>query len=495
MHAASKPNMQRLVGGAWFPYKLPCGRAPWGSCRRTGFSTRAHVHCRALSQEQIAERIAAAQQRKRSRLTFHCPACSAPLHSGFLRHLQACCPDLLQGGDAWHEALAADQAPAFPDLQPLLAAAAKEEAARRERALDITFRSGEHDANGQRIRHSPEEVGRRMGLPTCRAARLVSRAMRAVPLVADRDAALPVLWEDEYFIAVDKPEGMQTAPVHRYKGGSVVNALIGQLGGRPPHVLHRLDMDTSGVLLMAKQPGVVAAVHRQFRRREVGKLYLALCVGQGQPPGTCYHADQPIGRHPEEDNARQLQPGGQQAHTTCLLLSCSQGQGVREMLRQGRRAPFFASQAAPHLHSVSLAAASPHSGRTHQIRLHLAAHGHPLLGDDLYGLQGPWIARQALHAARLEFKHPVTGQQVAVHAPLPKDICSAATAFGLQDELLAPAPEVASRLAWVQPDLQAGCNDLHSEQQPQHQRMMQVQLLDQAWYRVAQESKPCHDRQ
>ncbi|KAL6744898.1 pseudouridine synthase, partial [Haematococcus lacustris] len=319
-------------------------------------------------------------------------------------------------------ALGVEQAPAFPALQPLLAAAAKEEAARREQALDITFS------------RTP------MGLPTCRAARLVSRAMRAVPLVADRDAALPVLWEDEYFIAVDKPEGMQTAPVHRYKGGSVVNALIGQLGGRPPHVLHRLDMDTSGVLLMAKQPGVVAAVHRQFRWAEGGwgKLYLALGVGQ---------------------------------------------------------APFFASQAAPHLHSVCLAAASPHSGRTHQIRLHLAAHGHPLLGDDLYGLQGPWIARQALHAARLEFKHPVTGQQVAVHAPLPKDICSAATAFGLQDELLTPAPEAASRLAWAQSDLQPGCNDLHSEQQLQHHRMMQVQLLDQAWYRVTQESKPCHDSQ
>ncbi|KAL6746439.1 hypothetical protein V8C86DRAFT_2943626, partial [Haematococcus lacustris] len=146
---------------------------------------------------------------------------------------------------------------------------------------------------------------------------------------------------------------------------------------------------------------------------------------------------------------------------------------------------------APHLHSVCLAAASPHSGRTHPDPAALSGTRPP----PARRRPGPWIARQALHAARLEFKHPVTGQQVAVHAPLPKDICSAATAFGLQDELLTPAPEAASRLAWAQSDLQPGCNDLHSEQQLQHHRMMQVQLLDQAWYRVTQESKPCHDSQ
>jgi 23S rRNA pseudouridine1911/1915/1917 synthase len=231
---------------------------------------------------------------------------------------------------------------------------------------------------------------------------------------------LAVLYEDEHLIAVDKPPGMVVHPAPGSRSGTVVNAILHHAGeiegvgavGRPG-IVHRLDKDTSGVLLVARTTAALEALARQFRTREVEKRYLALVHGAVR--AATGSIDRPIGRDPRERKRMSVRSGRGRAALTRFT--------VRE------RFP-----------GATLLEVAPETGRTHQIRVHLASLGHPVVGDAVYGGRRRGTARetadllaacprQALHAARIAFVHPATGLRTTVFAPLPEDLQGLLTAL------------------------------------------------------------------
>jgi 23S rRNA pseudouridine1911/1915/1917 synthase len=244
-----------------------------------------------------------------------------------------------------------------------------------------------------------------------------------------QDLPLAVLHEDRDLVVLDKAAGMVVHPARGSPHSTVVNALLGRLAAAGPEagarrrapaasapdlprlgLVHRLDKDTSGCLVVAKTEAALAALQAQWKGRTVEKVYLALCHGALAPEG---RLDTPYGRHPR-DRTR----------------FTSRGQAARRAVTDWRVLERFGAGA-------SLAEVLLHTGRTHQIRVHLAEAGHPLLGDALYGgtrrearlppespvrRAAEAIGRQALHAARLAFDHPRTGKRVVFEAPLPADL-------------------------------------------------------------------------
>jgi 23S rRNA pseudouridine1911/1915/1917 synthase len=222
---------------------------------------------------------------------------------------------------------------------------------------------------------------------------------------------LTVLWEDAHLLAVDKPPGMVVHPAPGWRRGTLVNALAHHLGTTAgpgeadrPGIVHRLDRDTSGVLLVARSAAALEGLARQFRARTVEKRYLAVVRGRvGPEAGTI---DRPIGRHPRERKR--------------MSVAARRGRAAVTRWTVVER---FAGATLLRLH--------PETGRTHQLRVHLAAAGHPILGDPLYGARRPGrtlppagaaFPRQALHAEEIRFIHPMTGERLAVRAPLPPDL-------------------------------------------------------------------------
>lgn len=216
---------------------------------------------------------------------------------------------------------------------------------------------------------------------------------------------LRVLYEDEDLLVIDKDPGVVVHPGAGHRLGTLVNALlayrpdIGMAFGdsERPGIVHRLDRDTTGALVVAARPEVRQALQRQFKLREVEKRYLALVYGDPMPPRGAIEA--PIGRHPvHRKRMAVLSEGGRPARTEYV---------VRERL-----------SAAALVELLLL------TGRTHQIRVHLSAIGYPVVGDKAYGPRRERIAapRQMLHSWRLGFAHPVTGQRLVVEAPMPKDM-------------------------------------------------------------------------
>jgi 23S rRNA pseudouridine1911/1915/1917 synthase len=219
---------------------------------------------------------------------------------------------------------------------------------------------------------------------------------------------LRVLYEDEHVLAIDKPAGLVVHPAPGARRGTLVNALVHRMGtlagvGDPerPGIVHRLDRDTSGVLLVARTPAALEALARQFRARSIEKHYLAIVRGALKPPSGMI--DRPIGRHPHERKRMSVRSRrGRAAVTRWTVLE--------------------------RLPGATLVQLRPETGRTHQLRVHLAALGHPILGDRVYGARRasppgqPTCARQALHAAEIAFSHPASGERVVVRAPLPADL-------------------------------------------------------------------------
>jgi 23S rRNA pseudouridine1911/1915/1917 synthase len=239
----------------------------------------------------------------------------------------------------------------------------------------------------------------------------------AQPLSSAPEALpLSILFEDSALLVVDKPAGMVVHPAAGNPSGTLVNALLhhcrdlsGINGVLRPGIVHRLDKDTSGVMVVAKGDLAYHHLSRQFKNRVIEKGYLAICHGRFEKDqGTIEAA---IGRHPGERKRMST-------HT-----------------RKGREAT-TEWKVAERLESVTFLEVQPRTGRTHQIRVHLSSIGHPILGDPLYGrkakpgcIQDPLvracakrIGRQALHAHRLAFIHPITGQKVGFAAPLPEDM-------------------------------------------------------------------------
>jgi 23S rRNA pseudouridine1911/1915/1917 synthase len=220
---------------------------------------------------------------------------------------------------------------------------------------------------------------------------------------ASQTAAFAVAYEDEHLIVVDKAAGVVVHPARGHWHGTLAQALEGRVAGGEDAfragIVHRLDRDTSGLLVVAKSDAVHTALKEALQRREIVREYLALV--EGRPPARSGTIDAPIGR---DRRARTR-------HSTDT-------DEPREALTH-----FTLERALPR---ATLLRVRLETGRTHQIRVHLQAIGHPVCGDPEYGTAGLYgLERQFLHAERLAFPHPVTGRTVDVHSPLPADLTAA----------------------------------------------------------------------
>jgi 23S rRNA pseudouridine1911/1915/1917 synthase len=222
----------------------------------------------------------------------------------------------------------------------------------------------------------------------------------------DLAVQLRVLYEDEWLLAIDKRAGMLSHPARSEQHGTAANAVAaryapGEAGAIPPiRPVHRLDRDTSGVLLFAREARVAGALARQRTAGTLTREYLALVCG-----------------HPPAEGEIRLSLVPDPTHRTRQLVS-AEGKEARTSYRVIQYGD-----------GGTLIAARLHTGRTHQVRAHMAAIGHPLLGDDLYGgPTAPPLGRQALHAWRLRLRHPITGESLTITAPLPADLREAARA-------------------------------------------------------------------
>ena len=445
--------------------------------------------------------------------TMTCPSCLQTVKAShpdqFRQHVAKCCPDAVAAvpPDAWH------------DVASAAAAVAGHEAALSDAARTFAFR-------GER-RMSDAEVAEVLGggVTPARVRGMLRRASRAIPLVADVEP-LDVVHEDNELLVVNKPPGLRFHPVHRFEGNSLLSRVIGHVrrdagredagsggaagssGGAPrvvPRVVHRLDMDTSGVCVFVKDPALADGFARQFRGDAEGararKEYLAVTVGRVPEPdatvtydagtetgigcpgtetsgtrasgptptdptslaGRAFRVDAHVGAHATIPEARwvhpppppdpKARPGGhpdqdssvpKPAVTECAVVSA----------RADPRNPGL---------TAALVHARPLTGRTHQIRVHLAHASLPIVSDPLYGPHvrwggaapaerredaaaaatgagaeewggARWLGRQALHAARLTVTHPRTGEVLTFDAAMPEDMRKACEALGLDPQ-------------------------------------------------------------
>ena len=237
--------------------------------------------------------------------------------------------------------------------------------------------------------------------------------------VEPQDLPLDILFEDEHLVAINKPPGMVVHPAPGQWDGTVVNALLFRWGrwdeqdhSLRPGIVHRLDKDTSGVLVIAKNLPTLEKLSRAFKERRVQKTYLAVTLGHFR--STSGIIDFPIGRHAVDRKKMAVRHvGGREAVTRYQVIEESQG--------------------------LSLVQLFPATGRTHQLRVHLAAIGHPIVGDKTYGGQNVGMSRfplsvqafdrQALHARQIACLHPISGAPLSIYAPYPSDFLQLLNVF------------------------------------------------------------------
>jgi 23S rRNA pseudouridine955/2504/2580 synthase len=259
------------------------------------------------------------------------------------------------------------------------------------------LRSGEVRVNSARVKPGYRlQTGDRVRVPPVRMG-------PAAPRPAPRAAELPAVFEDAALLVVDKPAGLAV-----HGGSGVAYGVIEQLRASRPNaklleLAHRLDRDTSGLLVIAKKRSALIELHRMLREGEVEKVYLA--VAKGRWSGGEQEIRQPLHKYVTASGERRVsvRPGGMRAATR-----------VRALRVGGE---------------FSLLEARLLTGRTHQIRVHLAHAGHPVLGDGKYGdfalnrrLAGEGVGRLFLHASRLAFAHPLSGERLRLESPLPADM-------------------------------------------------------------------------
>ncbi|HWO94100.1 MAG TPA: RluA family pseudouridine synthase [Dehalococcoidia bacterium] len=229
------------------------------------------------------------------------------------------------------------------------------------------------------------------------------------PVLLEAEALpLVVRYEDDDLLVIDKPAGIAVHPAPGHERGTLVNALLhlvpdlaGVGGELRPGIVHRLDKDTSGLIIVAKHDAAHRSLAAQMKAREVAKTYLAIVEGHPVPPEA--RIDAPIGRHARDRKRMAIVAGGREARTTYRVLESFTEAALLEIGLE--------------------------TGRTHQIRVHLASVGHPVLGDRLYGRPSPLIGRQALHASRLRFRSPSTGREIDVRCDMPVDMRDALAAL------------------------------------------------------------------
>jgi 23S rRNA pseudouridine1911/1915/1917 synthase len=221
--------------------------------------------------------------------------------------------------------------------------------------------------------------------------------------IRPEEIPLDIVYEDDHMLAVNKPAGMVVHPGAGHSSGTLVNALLAYLpaiadvgGLERAGIVHRLDKDTSGVLLVAKDPDVLSALQRQFKRRQVRKSYLALVEDQVYPPEGIIEA--PVGRDRKRRKQMSVRRSGRPSVTQYRVIESFPEHSLLEV--------------------------RPHTGRTHQVRVHLAWMGYPLVGDRTYGRRRQRLLKQRhfLHAQEIEITHPVSGESLTVTAPLPPEL-------------------------------------------------------------------------
>lgn len=274
------------------------------------------------------------------------------------------------------------------------------------------IRSGEVRINKGRVSADTRvEAGDQVRLPPVRISdKVAEKAERPAPA-----REFPILLEDEHLIAIDKPAGVA---VH---GGSGVSfGVIEQLRQARPaakflELVHRLDRETSGILLVAKKRSALTHLQDQFRERETGKTYLALVTGIW--PASKKVIDAPLHKYLQADGERRVR-----------VTTAEDPDGMRSITLVKVRST-AAARPDQGLPAMSLLEVTIKTGRTHQIRVHLASQGHPIVGDDKYGdfdlnkrLQKHGMKRMFLHAWRLQFNHPATGERIELRAELPPDL-------------------------------------------------------------------------
>jgi 23S rRNA pseudouridine1911/1915/1917 synthase len=225
-------------------------------------------------------------------------------------------------------------------------------------------------------------------------------------VVMREDVPLRIAYDDEHVLVVDKPSGVVVHPSPGHASGTLVHGLVGLAGGgedeERPGIVHRLDRDTSGLLVVARTDEAFERLQQLVRERALERRYKA--VVRGRPRSWTGRIEAPIGRDRREPTRHSLDTDTPREAVTHFE--------VEELL--GRNA----------LLDVRL-----ETGRTHQIRVHLAAIGLPVVGDPVYGVPDEELKRQFLHAWRLAFPHPVTGEAVEVESPLPPDLQAALARF------------------------------------------------------------------
>jgi 23S rRNA pseudouridine1911/1915/1917 synthase len=245
------------------------------------------------------------------------------------------------------------------------------------------------------------------GVPAPKRLRLAGGEVIAVDEAEERapaagaadPAPFQVAYEDEHLLVVDKPAGVVVHPARGHAQGTLSQALAGRTGGGAPEragIVHRLDRDTSGLLVVARTEPVHRALRALMARREITREYLALV--EGRPPARTGTIDAPIGRDRRRRTRHSTDTDDPRAAITHFSLERA-------------------------LPATSLLRVRLETGRTHQIRVHLEAIGHPVCGDPEYGTADRLgLRRQFLHAARLAFAHPADGRRVDVSSPLPADL-------------------------------------------------------------------------
>lgn len=291
--------------------------------------------------------------------------------------------------------------------------------------LQKWIRDGQVQLNGRVLTVPSQRVapGDRLRIAASAAAPLVGGAVRLVPTAME----LRVLFEDEHVIGIDKPAGVTVHPgAGTLPGTTLVEGVMHHCGELPgqigdgstladerPGVVHRIDRDTSGVLVLAKTPLAQASLSRQFQGKTVERLYLAVLGGslRNLPVGGVIEVSSYLERDPSSRTRFRSVPGTFAAKQDCP----SRGRWAMSIFRVKKALPG----------GRTLAEVILRTGRTHQIRIHSRDLGSPVWGDGVYGSTaragGPRPERQLLHAATLGFDHPVTGERVRLFAPMPED--------------------------------------------------------------------------